>query len=297
VETTLSHPLPKIGRSQASVRVEDAFGYPRDFLQNQFVYLVISPRARGLSVGVNLNSSVKCTFNCVYCEVDRNQPPRADYFDLDRMGIELRETLDLVRGGSLRQWSRYSRVSADLMELRHVALSGDGEPTLSPRFMDALEVVVHRRAMGPFFKIVLITNSTALDQPSVLKGIKLLTQKDEVWAKLDGGTQDYLNRVSGSIVSLDRILDNILLIGRQRPVVIQSLFPAINGVEPTVTEIEEYAQRLKELKDAGAEISMVQIYSANRPTAREGCTHLPLKTLTFIARTVQRTTGLPVEVF
>ena len=213
------------------------------------------------------------------------------------MGIELRETLDLVRGGSLRQWSRYSRVSADLMELRHVALSGDGEPTLSPRFMDALEVVVHRRAMGPFFKIVLITNSTALDQPSVLKGIKLLTQKDEVWAKLDGGTQDYLNRVSGSIVSLDRILDNILLIGRQRPVVIQSLFPAINGVEPTVTEIEEYAQRLKELKDAGAEISMVQIYSANRPTAREGCTHLPLKTLTFIARTVQRTTGLPVEVF
>ena len=32
-----------------------AFGYPRDFLDNRFVYTVISPRARGLSLGLNVN--------------------------------------------------------------------------------------------------------------------------------------------------------------------------------------------------------------------------------------------------
>src|SRR5689334_5628419 len=31
---------------------ELAFGYPRNFLDNQFVYTVISPRAGGLSIGV-----------------------------------------------------------------------------------------------------------------------------------------------------------------------------------------------------------------------------------------------------
>jgi hypothetical protein len=42
-----------------------AFGCPRDFLGNRFVYAVISPRARGLSVGVNMNPDRFCDFNCV----------------------------------------------------------------------------------------------------------------------------------------------------------------------------------------------------------------------------------------
>src|SRR5208282_2409690 len=113
-----------------------------------------------------------------------------------------------------------------------------------------------------FFKIVVPTNSTALNQAPAQTGLALLTRDDEIWAKLDGGTQDYLNRINGPASSLKRILDNILLIGRLRPVVIQSLFPAINGAEPPVREIEEYAQSLKELKEAGATISQVQIYSA-----------------------------------
>ena len=79
--------------------------------------------------------------------------------------------------------------------------------------------------------------------------------------------------------------------------VVQSLFPAINGDEPPATEIKEYAGRLKELKDAGALISLVQVYSATRPMARTGCGHLPLKTLSDIAQTVRRHSGLRAEVF
>src|SRR5690242_15477644 len=76
-----------------TVNDEVAFGYPRDFLANRFVYLVISPRARGLSVGVNLNPMVKCNFNCVYCEVDRNKPAVATGLDLAVMCQELAQTL------------------------------------------------------------------------------------------------------------------------------------------------------------------------------------------------------------
>jgi wyosine [tRNA(Phe)-imidazoG37] synthetase (radical SAM superfamily) len=124
-----------------------------------------------------------------------------------------------------------------------------------------------------------------------------LAPQDEVWAKLDAGTQDYSNRINGSTISLERILNNILLVGRQRPVVIQSLFPAIDGEDPPASEIAEYAQRLKELKVVGAEISLVQIYSATRPMAKQGCSHLPLKTLSGIAKTVRRVAGLRAEVF
>jgi sulfatase maturation enzyme AslB (radical SAM superfamily) len=51
-----------------------ALGCLRDFLDNRFVYTVVSPRARGLSVGVNLNPDKFCNFDCVYCEVNRSEP-------------------------------------------------------------------------------------------------------------------------------------------------------------------------------------------------------------------------------
>jgi wyosine [tRNA(Phe)-imidazoG37] synthetase (radical SAM superfamily) len=276
---------------------EVAFGYPRDFLQNQFVYLVISPRAKGLSIGVNLNPIMRCNFHCLYCEVERGQPARACQLDTDRLSAELDQTLRMVEAGWLRHLPRYANLPEEMLQVRHVTLSGDGEPTSAEKFVEAVGAVAHVRARGRFFKIVLVTNSTGLDSPRVHDGLKFFTSEDEVGTKLDGGTDAYIRRVNGSMTPLEKILSNILLIGRQRPVVIQSLFPAINGEPPSDFEIDEYAQRLKELKEKGAQISQVQIYSATRPMALAGCTHLPLRTLSRIAQTVRKVSGLKAEVF
>lgn len=278
---------------------ETAFGSPRDFLDNRFVYAVISARARGLSLGVNMNPDRLCSFDCVYCEVDRRPPPRETKLEVEAMAAELHKTLAFVLAGKLRERPWYSALSDELLPLRHVALSGDGEPTLAPNFAEVVESIVHIRALGefPFFKMVLITNATGLDRPQVQAGLKHFTKSDEIWAKLDGGTQAFFDRVDRSNVSLEKILSNILLVARQRPVIIQSLFPAINGEEPALSEIQEYAQRLKELKSAGADIPLVQIYSATRPTFHAECGHLPLKTLSHIAHTVRQVSGLKAEVF
>ncbi len=278
---------------------ETAFGAARDFLENRFVYAVVSARARGLSVGVNMRPDKNCDFQCVYCEVARNGELREGPLDVAAMAAELRKTLTFVRGGRLRERPWYRALPDELLQLRHVALSGDGEPTLAPWFGDALQAVVHVRALigHPFIKLVLLTNATGLDLPQVQQGLRHLTRSDEIWAKLDGGTQAYVNKVNRAAVPLERILSNILQIARQRPVVIQSLFPAINGEEPPLEEIEAYARRLLELKNAGAQISLVQIYSATRPSPNSLSGHLPLKVLSRIAQTVRQTSGLPAEVF
>jgi wyosine [tRNA(Phe)-imidazoG37] synthetase (radical SAM superfamily) len=278
---------------------ETAFGSPRDFLDNRFVYVVVSARARGLSVGVNINPDKNCNFECIYCEVPRNGEPREQRLEVEEMAAELKKTLIFVRGGRLRERPWYRALPDELLQLRHVALSGDGEPTLSPDFGEALQAIVHVRALCgfPFFKLVLITNATGLDRQQVLHGLRHLTRSDEVWAKLDGGTQAYVNRVNRADVPLEKILANILMLGRQRPVVIQSLFPAIHDEEPPLEEIEQYAHRLLELKNGGAQISLVQIYSATRPSLNSASGHLPLKVLSRIAHTVRQMTGLPAEVF
>lgn len=280
-------------------RAGSAFFWPRDFLDSRFVYAVVSPRANGLSLGINMNPDQKCNFDCGYCEVERESRLRRRTLDVAAMGEEFQRALEVVYSGRLRERPGYATLPDELLKLRHVTLSGDGEPTLCPQFAEVVEAVVHIRACGhfPFFKIVLVTNATGLDQPEVQRGLARLAAEDEVWAKLDAGTQEEMDRVNRSQVPLSTVLGNLLLLGQQRPIVIQSLFPMLNGVEPSPAAIEAYAQRLQELKAGGAMISQVQIYSATRPKHNPGCGHLPLRTLSHIAKTVRSLTGLQVEVF
>jgi len=291
------HAEPK--RRAAAPPRETAFGRPRDFLSNQYVYAVISSRARGLSLGINVNPDKYCNFDCVYCEVDRRQAAAAAPMDVEAMTAELRRTIAFVQQGRLRELPAFRALPAELLQLRHVALSGDGEPTLAPNFAAVVEAAIGVRALGgfPFFKMVLITNGSGLDQPAVQAGLTHFTKSDEIWVKLDGGTQEFVDRVNRPKLRLEQTLASILSLARQRPVVVQSLFATVNGEEPSYGEIRQYAERLKALKLDGAQISVVQIYSATRPVSQNDCSHLPLKTLSFIAQTVRNVAGLKAEVF
>lgn len=283
----------------ASDGMDSAFGCPREFLGNRFVYTVISPRARGLSIGINLNPDRRCNFDCPYCEVDRTQPVVTTRLDVGAMTRELERTLDLARDEGLRRHPPYASLPGALLQLRHVALSGDGEPTLADEFNEAVESVVHVRACGrfPFFKMVLITNSSGLNRPCVTEGLRLFTARDEIWVKLEAGTDEYMARVNRADCSLEKVMENIASVARRRPVIVQSLFPSLNGTGPSAAEIEAYAERLRRLKDEGSQLAMVQIYSATRPSPHSECGHLALRVLSGIARRVREVAGIPAEVF
>ena len=304
VEQTVTNtnlPLPPLKKKPPLVyhapSRETAFNRPRDFLGNRFVYAVISSRARGLSLGVNMNPDRRCNFNCPYCEVDHQRPSAEARLIPEIMATELRRAIQMVEEGHLRQHPSYQALPDELLKLRHVALSGDGEPTLAQNFFEAVQAVVRVRALGNFFKIVLITNGTGLDQPQVIRGLEFLTKSDEIWIKLDAGTQGYMDKVNRPDVKLEKILANIQFVGRIRPVIIQGLFAAMHGDEPPLDEIKQYARRLKELKEGGAQIELVQIYSAARPGTHPELGHLPLRVLSQIAQTVRQDAGLRTEVF
>ena len=174
-------------------QTETAFGCPRDFLGNRFVYVVISPRARGLSIGLNMNPDKFCNFDCVYCEVNRDVPPVERELDVSVMAVELEKTLFQIRSGGIRQLAGRDGLSPELLRLRHVAFSGDGEPTLCAYFAEAVQSVVHVRARGfPFFKMVLIHEWHLAGFVAGPRGNPIFfTRDDEIWIKLDAGTQAY----------------------------------------------------------------------------------------------------------
>lgn len=289
------HQLAPSHESQGAVCCN---GRARHFLGNSFVYLLLSHRAQGLSIGVSVNPDRYCNFHCAYCDVDRSRQTECQPLELPQLTAELRRTLALVQEGRVREVPAYRSLPDQLLALRHVAISGDGEPTLCPHFPEALESIVHLRALGqvPYFKLVVLTNGSGLHVPEVHESLRHLPLTDEVWVKLDAGTQAYMNKVNRTDVPLARVLENILGLARHRHIIIYSTFCSLNGETPSLEEIEHYADRLTELSKAGAQISLVQICSANHDGDVQ-VRHLPLKRLSAIARTVQRLTGLRAEVF
>ncbi len=274
--------------------------YPQDFLGNQMVYATISQRAGGLSIGINMAPDQKCNFDCVYCQVKRDEAHAGRHVDIKVMSRELVQLLAIVQMGKLSEVNGFSHVPPELLQLKDVALSGEGEPTLCPNFHGVVQELLRIRANPQFhkFKLVLITNATGLSLKTVRDGLALFEATDEVWAKLDAGTQEYLELVNRSRAPLAQVLANIGTLASTRPVVIQSLFCAIGGRGPDEHEIGEYGDRLRELVLSGAQIDRVQIYSITRDPGKPGfCSHLPLAVLSTIARRVRVKTGLKVEVY
>lgn len=278
---------------------EIAFGERRYFFGNRFVYLVLSQRQHGLCVGINLNPNRNCNFNCIYCEINRRRPKENPAVDVPLLAKEFIKTIEFTQKNDIHKINSFKKIPPDLSRLKAVSISGDGEPTLCQRFPDAVREVVHVRATAqfPFFKITLYTNGSELLTPHVQRGLQWFTDEDEIWVKLDVGSQEDMNSINRARIPLKRILLNILALGRQRPIVIQSLFPLIKDNEPSQAQIDRYVACLNQLKQEGAQISMVQVYSAHRPAAASDIGHASLNCLSKIAHQVKEETGLNAEVF
>ncbi len=289
-----NHPL-EIRSNLAAVQ-----DHARSFADFTFVYPVISRRSRGLSIGINLNPDKLCNFDCVYCEVDRRTPGKASGLALDQMRDELVTLIRLAKDGSLAKQPKFSQVPELTRDIKDIAFSGEGEPTMVRNFAECVQRVadVRRSENLDRTQIVLITNAVGLDKADVKRGLAILDANNGViWGKLDAGTEAYYRQVDRSHVRFDRILKNLLETARVRPIVIQSLFLKLHGEPMPPAELNEYCRRLTEMLRAGARISEVHAYTVARPTPELYASKLAKEDLDGIAATIRKVTGLPVVAF
>src|SRR5512139_2139564 len=140
--------------------------HDRDNAGMSYVYPVVSRRAGGVSVGVNLNPNNACNWACVYCQVPDLIRGTAPDIDLAQLEAELRALLASLLHGDFMQ----TRVPEGARRLNDIALSGNGEPTSARAFPQIIELI--GRVMADFdlvgrIKLVLITNGSLADRPRV----------------------------------------------------------------------------------------------------------------------------------
>lgn len=212
-----------------------------------YVYPVVSRRAGGVSVGINLNPNNACNWHCIYCQVPELTRGSAPPIDLVQLETELRTLLeDLVHGDFMQR-----RVPEEARHIEDIAFSGNGEPTSAREFPEA--VLIAQRLRDEFHltaRLRLITNGSLIDRPTVQTGLAhLAAAQGEVWFKMDAGTHDGIQRINGIELAPEGIVRRLRRCASLCPTWVQTCCFSLDGHPPEETEIAAWLNLLKRSMD------------------------------------------------
>ena len=237
--------------------------HSRELSGLKYIYSVISRRAGGLSIGVNLNVNNACNWQCIYCEIPnltRGSPPP---IELDVLEDELRFFLhEIIHGDYMEK-----NVAIEDRHLKDIAFSGNGEPTSAEEFPQVILIV--KKILEEFnllhkIKIRLITNGSLMHKESVLEGIQVLANMNgEVWFKVDAGLEESTKVINQVSIKPQQVIDRLKRCSEICPTFVQTCIFTIDNKEPNNKEIDAY---IKLIDSAKKSIKGVHLYGIARPS-------------------------------
>ena len=230
----------------------------------RYVYPVVSRRAGGVSVGINLNPNNACNWRCIYCQVPGLTRGTAPPVDLALLENELRDFLHELLHGDFMQ----SRVPESARRINDIALSGNGEPTSATEFAQVIELIGRVRremALPEAVKTVLITNGSLLYRSEMQQGLRNMAQLNgEVWFKLDRASEAGMQLINDTNTSMSKVRDNLVTAIALCPTWLQTCWFALDGEPPGKQEEEDYLEFISGLLRDGHKPQGVLLYGLAR---------------------------------
>jgi wyosine [tRNA(Phe)-imidazoG37] synthetase (radical SAM superfamily) len=235
--------------------------HSRDSAGLRYVYPVVSRRAGGVSIGINLNSNNACNWRCIYCQVPDLARGTAPPIDLSLLEKELSGFLHELQQGDFMQ-----RVPAEARRINDIALSGNGEPTSAQEFAEVIELIARHKPVD--LKLVLITNGSLMQRDNVQQGLHRMAQlKGEVWFKLDRASEEGLQRINDTKMAMEKVRQNLVTTISCCPNTwLQTCWFALDGVAPSKQEEDDYLDFLAGLLRDGIKPQGVLLYGLARPS-------------------------------
>jgi wyosine [tRNA(Phe)-imidazoG37] synthetase (radical SAM superfamily) len=266
----------------------------RDVLGMQYIYPVISRRAGGVSIGINLNVNNACNWRCIYCNVPnltRGTPPP---IELDVLEQELRTFLNDVLHGDFMQL----HVHEEDRQLKDIAFSGNGEPTSVkefPQVITLVEKILRDFNLLGHIKLRLITNGSLMDKPSVLDSIRHLAKcNGEVWFKVDAGSKEGFVRINDVLLNPQSHLQRLKDCAAVCPTFIQTCMFALDGEPPSEADIQAYLTLISEVKEV---VEGVHLYGLARLSLQLEASRLSRLSPEWLELTAQRIRQLGLKVY
>lgn len=251
---------------QSNSKLLNTTDHSRDSAGLTYVYPVISRRAGGVSVGINLNPNNACNWRCVYCQVPDLKRGSAPRIDLARLEIELRSFLHELTAGDYMQ----QHVPPEARKIHDIALSGNGEPTSAKEFDQVIELIGRVKkefALPADLKIVLITNGSLIHRPIVQAGLKRMAELNgEVWFKFDRALAKERQRINNTSISLKKIYEHVRIAAALCPTWLQTCVFQMDGTPPAEAETAAYLSFLQQLMKDEIPVKGVLLYGIARPS-------------------------------
>jgi wyosine [tRNA(Phe)-imidazoG37] synthetase (radical SAM superfamily) len=241
--------------------------HDRDKAGLTYVYPVLSRRAGGLSIGINLNINNACNWRCIYCQVPNLIRGSAPSVNLDKLGHELRNFLaDVVHG------TFYDRedVPDEYRVIKDIAISGNGEPTTANEFdqvVNLIELILKEYGLLNSIKCILITNGSMVNRVHVKKGLKKLAKiNGEVWFKIDSATPTGIATINQIRSTNTAMLKRLKVAAELCPTFIQTCVFAYKNQPPDEVEVKAYIHLLKAALNRNIPVKGVMLYGIERPS-------------------------------
>jgi wyosine [tRNA(Phe)-imidazoG37] synthetase (radical SAM superfamily) len=238
--------------------------HDRDSAGLLYVYPVVSRRAGGVSIGINLNPNDACNWRCVYCQVPGLVYGSAPEIDVARLEREL----DAFLGRVLAPGWMEENAPEGSRALKDVAISGNGEPTSSRQFAEvvaAIGRVLAKHRIAGEIPLVLITNGSLVHEPHVQAGLTAMRAlAGVVWFKLDSATDAGMRRLNGAKSGPERARRNLETCARLCPTWIQTMACAFDGEPPSDEEVAAYLDLARGLVRDGVPVKGVLLYGLAR---------------------------------
>ena len=272
-------------------------------LKDGIIYGPVSSRRLGRSLGINVLGAARkvCTFDCVYCQLRQPRAYAVDYdsgvavckanchscrFTQAAPGVDPgRHELPSV-AEVLAAVEAAVRANPDLQSL---TLSGNGEPTLYPRFGDLVDgLVALRDRLCPMTAVSVLSNASVAARPSVRRALRKL---DVRIMKLDAGDEDTfraLNRPCPG-VALAGVVEGLRRLGA---FTLQTLFVGGRPGNASAEQVEAWLVEVARLRP-----ERIQIYSLDRLPAEGELVKLSREWLSEVAARARAACGAEVGVY
>ena len=260
-------------------------GKDQTVLFHSTIFGPIHSRRLGTSLGINLMPSDGkiCSFDCLYCEAGFNAQGagKEGLPDEKRVLVQLEEKLkEMKKKGE---------------GLDVITFSGNGEPTLHPKFPEIVDgVIALRDKYFPNAKVSVLTNSTRIFSP---RYVDALRKVDNNILKLDSAverTMRLIDRPNDKDFTVERTIEALKQFAGTGIIQTMLLRGSHDGETVDNTAPEEIGALIEAYKTIRP--ASVMIYSLDRSTPEEKLVKVPKEELEEIAVRIEAATGIPVTV-
>jgi wyosine [tRNA(Phe)-imidazoG37] synthetase (radical SAM superfamily) len=259
---------------RSSNKLLNVSDHDRDSAGLTYVYPVVSRRAGGVSIGVNLNPNNACNWRCVYCQVPDLTRGTAPAIDLAKLESELRMFLhETLKGSFMRD-----QVPEGARRINDIAISGNGEPTSAKEFEQVIDLIIRVKRdydLPKELKLVLITNGSLIDRSGVQAGLRMMAAfNGQVWFKLDSVTREGRQRINNTRMSLKQMRENLRAAALICPTWLQTCLFQIDGEPPDAKECAAYLKFIEGLLREDVPLRGVLLYMLARPSMQQEASRL-----------------------